>query len=141
MKRVWSSIVDEPFYIFVKFPKGNGSTEVINGYKRFDFQIGGGGGGKIEGRHSLIIALSEHHVDYMNRKGWSLRYYEWGGGGAFSPMCTSDSMNSCMAPGFWQTLISIVEVRKRYYSEIESCKSKPIDQKFQLFCVASRHRR
>ena len=29
----------------------------------------GGGGGKIEGRHILIIALSEHHVDYMNRKG------------------------------------------------------------------------
>ena len=48
-------------------------------------------------------------------------------GGAFSPMCTSDSMHSCMAPGFWQTLISIAEVRKRYCSEIESCKSKPID--------------
>ena len=42
-----------------------------------------------------------------------------------------------MAPGFWQTMISIAEVRKRYYSEIESCKSKPIDQKFQLFCVAT----
>ena len=28
-----------------------------------------GGGGKIEGRHILIIAMSEHHVDYMNRKG------------------------------------------------------------------------
>ena len=27
----------------------------------------GGGGGKIEGRHILIIAMSEHHVDYMNR--------------------------------------------------------------------------
>ena len=27
------------------------------------------GGGKIEGRHILIIAMSEHHVDYMNRKG------------------------------------------------------------------------
>ena len=26
-------------------------------------------GGKIEGRHILIIAMSEHHVDYMNRKG------------------------------------------------------------------------
>ena len=25
------------------------------------------GGGKIEGRHILIIAMSEHHVDYMNR--------------------------------------------------------------------------
>ena len=49
-----------------------------------DSQIGGGGGGKIEGRHILIIALSEHHVDYMNRKGWSLRYmymYYAGGGG------------------------------------------------------------
>ena len=56
-------------------------------------------------------------------------------------MCTSDSMDSCMAPGFWQTMISIAEVRERYYSEIESCKSKPIDQKFQLFCVATRHSR
>ena len=83
-------------------------------------QIRWGGEGKIEGRHILIIALSEHYVDYMNRKGWSLRYYA-GGGGAFSPMCTSDSMDSCMAPGFWQTLISIVNVRKRYCSEIESC--------------------
>ena len=45
-----------------------------------DSQIGGGGC-KVEGRHILIIALSEHHVDYMNRKGWSLRYMqEWGGG-------------------------------------------------------------
>ena len=26
-------------------------------------------GSKIEGRHILIIAMSEHHVDYMNRKG------------------------------------------------------------------------
>ena len=45
-----------------------------------DSQIGGGGGGegKIEGRHILIIALSEHHVDYMNHKGWSLRYYAGG---------------------------------------------------------------
>ena len=36
-----------------------------------DSQMGcrGGGGGKIEGRHILIIAMSEHHVDYMNRKG------------------------------------------------------------------------
>ena len=32
-----------------------------------DSQIGGGV--KIEGRHILIIAMSEHHVDYMNRKG------------------------------------------------------------------------
>ena len=51
-----------------------------------DSLIGGGGGGggkgKIEGRHFLTIALPEHHVDYMNRKGWSLRYYAggWGGG-------------------------------------------------------------
>ena len=47
-----------------------------------DSQIGGGGRGggqgKVEGRHILIIALSEHHVDYMNRKGWSLRYYAGG---------------------------------------------------------------
>ena len=35
-------------------------------------------------------------------------------------MCTSDSMDSCMAPGFWQTLISIADVRKKYCSEIES---------------------
>ena len=42
-----------------------------------------------------------------------------------------------MAQGFWQTMISIAEVRKRYYSEIESCKSKPMDQKFQLFSVAT----
>ena len=63
-----------------------------------DSQIGTGGG-KIEGSHILIIALSEHHVDYMNRKGWSLHYYA-GGRGAFSPMCTSDSMDSCkFAPG------------------------------------------
>ena len=33
------------------------------------------------------------------------------------------------------SLISIAEVRKRYFSEIESCKLKRIDQKFQLFCV------
>ena len=39
-----------------------------------------GGGGKIEGRHIFIIAPSEDHVDYMNRKGWSLRYYAGGGG-------------------------------------------------------------
>ena len=36
--------------------------------------------GTIESTHILIIALSEHHVDYMNRKGWSLRYYAGGGG-------------------------------------------------------------
>ena len=99
-----------------------------------------GGGGKIEGRHILTIALSEHYVDYMNRKGWTLRYYA-GKWGTFSPMCTSDSMDSCMAPVFWQTLISIAEVRKRYCSEIESCNSKPVDQNFQLFCVATRHSR
>ena len=56
-------------------------------------------------------------------------------------MCTSDSLDSCMAPGFLQTLISIAEVRKKYCSEIESCKSKPMDQKFQLFCVATLHSR
>ena len=78
MKRVWSSIVHEPFYFSVKFPKGNGSTEVINGYNRFGFP--NKGGGKIESRNILIIALSEHHFDYTNRKGWSLRYYAGGGG-------------------------------------------------------------
>ena len=50
-----------------------------------DSQIGGGG--KIEGRHILIIALSEHHVDYMIRKGWSLRYYAGGGGGGHVHRC------------------------------------------------------
>ena len=55
------------FVFSVKFPKRNGSTEVINGYKRFRFP--NWGEGKIEGRHILIIAMSEHHVDYMNRKG------------------------------------------------------------------------
>ena len=82
--------------------------------------------------------MSEHHVDYMNLKGGHSVIMQ---GGTFSPMCTSDSMDSCMAPGFWQTMISIAEVRKRYYSEIELCKSKPIDKKFQLFCVATRHNR
>ena len=47
--------------------------------RSLDSQMGGGGG-KIEGRHILIIALSEHHVDYMNHKGWPLRYYARGGG-------------------------------------------------------------
>ena len=88
-------------------------------------KFGGRGWGKIEGRHILIIAMSEHNVDYMNRKGGHSVFME-----TFSPMCTSDSMDSCIAPGFWQTMISIDEVSKRYYSEIESCKSKPIDQKF-----------
>ena len=87
-------------------------TEVIYGYKRFGFP---NCGGKIDGIIS-IIALSEHHVDYMNRKGWSLRYYA---GRTFSPMCSSTGLGSCMAPGFWQTLISIAEVRKRYCSIAE----------------------
>ena len=60
-------------------------------------KMGGGGGGKIEGRHILIIAISEHHVDYMNRKGGHSVIMQ---GGTFSPMCTSDCMVSCMAPGF-----------------------------------------
>ena len=82
-------------------------------------QMGGGGGGKIQGRHILIIAMSEHHIDYMNRKGGHSVIMQ--GEGGYSPTCTSDSMDSCMAPGFLQTMISIAEVRKRYYSEIESC--------------------
>ena len=49
------------------FPKGNDLTEAIIGYKRFGFP---NSGGKIEGRHISIIALSEYHVDYMNRKVW-----------------------------------------------------------------------
>ena len=48
------------------------TTKVINSYKRFRFP---NCGGKIDGRHILIDSLSEHHVDYMNRKGWSLHYY------------------------------------------------------------------
>ena len=48
---------------------GNDLTKVINGYKRFGFPKKNCGG-KIEGRHIPIIALSEYHVDYMNRKGW-----------------------------------------------------------------------
>ena len=34
---------------------------------------------------------------------------------------------------------SIAELRKRHYSEIEPCKPKPMDQKFQLFCLATLH--
>ena len=90
-------------------------------------------GGKIEGRHTLIIAMSEHHVDYMNCKGGHSVIMQGG------PVhrCVHVTSGS-MAPGFWQTIISIAEVRKRYYSEIELCKSKSIDQKLQLFCVATR---
>ena len=44
----------------------------------------GGGGGKIEGRHILIIAMSEHHVDYMNRKGVHSVIMQGGGGGLFT---------------------------------------------------------
>ena len=46
-----------------------------------DSQIGGGGGGKIECRHILIIAMSEHHVNYMNRKGGHSVIMQ--GGGSF----------------------------------------------------------
>ena len=70
-----------------------------------DSQIGGGGG-KIEGRHILIIALSEHHVDYMNPKRWSLCYY------------VGEHFHRCVYRIAWQTLISIAEVRKRNCSEI-----------------------
>ena len=45
-----------------------------------DSQIGGRGGVKIEGRHILIIAMSEHHVDYMNRKGGHSVIMQGGGG-------------------------------------------------------------
>ena len=40
-------------------------------------------------------------------------------------MCTSDSMNSCIAPGFLQTMISFAEVRKRYNSEIDQSNRSP----------------
>ena len=42
-----------------------------------------GWGGRIEGRRILIIAMSEHHVDYMNRKGGHPVIMQGGGGGAF----------------------------------------------------------
>ena len=93
-------------------------------------------GGKIEGRHISIIDLSEYHVDYMSRKGWYSIIMQRGD--LFTDvMCTSDNLDSCMAPRFWQTLISIAEVRKKYCLETESCKSKPMIHKFQLFCVAT----
>ena len=53
-----------------------------------DSQIGGGGGGggegKIEGRPILVIALSEHHVDYMNRVKGGHSIIMRGGGGIFT---------------------------------------------------------
>ena len=93
--------------------------------RSLDSQIWGGGG----------IAMSEHHVDYMIRKG------------GHSVIMQGGPFHRCVHQIAWTrawvlaSLISIAEVRKRYYSEIESCKSKPIDQKFQLFCVATRHSR
>ena len=126
---------DELFEISVKFPKGSDLTEVINGYKRFGFP---NCGSKIEGRRISFIALNIMLITWILKGGTPLlcRGYLF-----TDVMCTSDSLDSCMAPGFWQTLISIAEVRKKYCSEIESCKSKPMDQKFQLFCVATRHSR
>ena len=100
--------------------------------------MGGGGGGKIEGRHILIIAMSEHYVDYMNRKGGHSVIMQ---GGSFHRCVHQIAWTREWRQGSGKLLISIAEVRKRYYSEIESCKSKPIDQKFQLFCVATRHSR
>ena len=41
----------------------------------------GWGGGKIEGRHILTISMSEHHVDYTNRKGGHSVIMQGGGGG------------------------------------------------------------
>ena len=102
-----------PSKFLLSFRWGNGSPNVFSDFKRFGFQ-NWGEGGKIEGRHILIIALSDHHLYYMNRKGWSLRYYAGGEEDIFS-MYTLDSKDSCMAPGFWQTLISIAEVRKIYF--------------------------
>ena len=69
-------------------------------------------GGIIDGRHISIIALSEHHVFYMSRKGWSLRYY------------AGEPFHQCVHRIAWTRawrhgsgkLISIAEVRKRYYS-------------------------
>ena len=83
--------------------------------------------------------MSEHHVDNMNRKG------------GHSVIMQGGPFHRCVHQIAWTRhgsmvlanydMISIAEVRKRYYSEIESCKSKPIDQQFQLFCVATRHSR
>ena len=95
-----------------------------------------GCGGKIDGRNISIIAPSEHRVDHMNRKGWYSVITE---GVPFAPMCTSDCLDSCTAPGFWQTLFSFAEVKKRHCSEIEPFKSKSMDQEFQLFCLATQH--
>ena len=53
---------------------------------------------QIVGRHISIIALSEYHVDYKNRKGWYSFIMQ---GNLFTDvMSTSDSLDSCMAPGF-----------------------------------------
>ena len=83
--------------------KENDLTEVIIGYKRFGFP---NYGGKIEDRHISIIALPEYHVDYMNRKGWYSVIMQ---GNLFTDVVfTSDSLDSCMAPGFWQTLILLL---------------------------------
>ena len=59
MKRVWSSIVDEPSKSLLSFRREMAQPRLSMATRGLDSQIGGGGG-KVEGRHILIIALSEH---------------------------------------------------------------------------------
>ena len=67
VKRVSSAIVDELFELYVKFPEGNDLNEVVDGYSKFGFPYCGGA---IDGTHISIIAPTEHHAYYVNRKGW-----------------------------------------------------------------------
>ena len=67
VKRVCSVIVDELFTMYVKFPKGDELTEVLDGYKKFGFP---NSGSAIDGTHIPFIVPLEHHADYVNRKGW-----------------------------------------------------------------------
>ena len=50
------------------------------------------------GVRSTVDILSDHHVGYMNRKGWYSVIMQ---GEPFSPMFTSDGLDSCTPPGFW----------------------------------------